>query len=53
MLERRMRKRPVLEAYGREGTTWLLAKPSIKTRDLLLWGGNFLEIIGSLHKLLL
>lgn len=33
-----MRKRPVLEACGREGTTWLLAKASIKSRALLLWG---------------
>lgn len=32
-----MRKKPVLEACGGEGTTWLLAKPSIGSRDLLSW----------------
>lgn len=41
MLEKRMRKRPILEACGREGTTWLVAKPSIQSRfNLLLWGGR-------------
>lgn len=42
-----MRKKPILEACGGEGTTWLLAKPSIGSRDLLLWGElTFWELPG-------
>lgn len=48
MLGRRVRKRPVLGARGREGTTWLLAKASNKSRALL-WGDLTLGKLSAPH----
>lgn len=43
-------KEPVLDSFGRKGTTWPLAKPPIKSRDLLLWESNFIGAVNSFQQ---